>query len=42
MVAHKDQGYFLAFLDDVKSWKDTKTVEVKVVYEFFKLNININ
>jgi hypothetical protein len=26
IVAHKDQGYFLAFFDEVKSWKDTKTL----------------
>ena len=26
MVNHKDQGYFLAFLDEVKSWKDSETL----------------
>ena len=26
MVKHKDQGYFLSFLDEIKSWKDTNSV----------------
>jgi hypothetical protein len=26
MVSHQDQGFFLAFLDEIKSWKDTNSL----------------
>jgi len=26
MVKHKDQGFFLSFVDEIKSWKDTNSV----------------